>query len=453
MSVWIEYQWREALSSVESDDIAPEWSALHRVPEDAGSVRFLGLLPGEAYDVRVRYVDDDCCDDPEVGPWTTRLDVVAGYPVRDPPAPVEVRQTSSGCLSWRQPSSPVDVIGYRIRHAPGIHSTWDTMEDAHEGFVAASPWPLCELPGGLRTVAIAAVDKWHNESTTPTFVTLHVRPLDDVAAVTIRTEALAGQTSAQRSGTADQAPFWRTDLEPMWSNDAESAMWVDDDAPMWGALRGDARTSMWSDDETVAMWDLPYAWVEHVATLTVATHETGVSARVSIGAVIDSPNAPWAIQYRRPGGATPMWSESGKSAMWDADSTTAMWADVNEPWRAWPGRVDGIADPGPWRARVLVPGGPGQGEFTSGSWTVSAPMREETTLGAKIPADGGRVTPTTPFVVVSDVRVQQVDSGGVGVALRSILTDRNRTNGPNIEAQDDAGVSQLAYADVTIRGA
>ena len=456
---WIETEYRAAATI---DEPSPRWRALKRRAADSAQTRVQigNLVDGALYDVRVRYYDDE---DEWFSPWATRTGIAAGVDQTQPMAPLEVRQTTGGCLSWRTETTGLiggdATKGYEIRHAPGAHTVPDTMQPAHEGLIGGSPWPLCEVPGGQRTIAIRAV----NARGVPgdwTLVTIHVRDLDDAAAHTLRLvdETALGYPSAYQGGApsgsaiyaspvggGDAQPFHPGDLFPFLSVDETAPFYGRDDAPFNRNPYGDALPFF--GDDTDSFYGPRYRWIEYVWTITVDACEVGSATRLTIAVETESPNAPALLEYRRPGGGSAFYGPD--NAPFFGGDADPFYPTMNEPWRPWPGRIEGV-EPGAYRFRVLVPGGVKQGSILAIATRLSAPMREEFFERVALPLGGGRVEPSMPFRQIVEVETQQWSESPPGARID--IVDKDRTRGPQLVATDELGTPLVAVADVTIRG-
>lgn len=438
------------------DDDTPEPWRRGGIFERAAAIVVEGLNEGAVYDIRVRQVGANGI----ASDWRTKeaVRIVDEEPPRPVPAPTGVHVTDDGCLTWELPDADYPSRGFRLRHAPPDEDAETRGEPLHDGDVPHPPFSPCRLPGGQRAVFIQTVGS-NGQLSAATRVLVHLRELDDAEAYTLRTvaEEPTFSSALQQGATlvvdelhADVAasdPAWVDDLEPAYSIDPDVPAWGEDGTPAWSPLLGAAARG-WPRDETLDPWGSRYAWIEYVWDVQVSSCEAMGPLRLTVAAVVESPNGPWRIQYRRPGSSGQAWDPDDKAAAWGDDADPA-WAGGSERWEPWAGHLDHVGA-GDHRFRVLVPGGLEQGKILSIVSRLSAPGRTELHELVSVPLEGGRVAPAATFRMLREVETRTWDATPAGV--RVDLVDKDRTRGPQLIAKDKDGNPSTALVDVILRG-
>jgi len=448
------------------DDRAVQWRSHPERPlaSESGFV-IEGLELGEYYDVRCRFVD------PDTGAISGWREILATLIVKDgtaPPALASLRLTKGDCVTGEIDIEVVDLRGYRLRHAPGVHQGgtigWNTAEKAHEDIFTDWPFLLCRVPKGPRTLLGVPVD-WDDNEGPPLTLMTHRGPIDDRGEYTIRTVdhaandfadgTLTGGTSsggvltASALSTAPE-PMFPSGIEPWMSADGDSPMFpLDPDALMFGETWGDG-AAWFADDGADLMFGDLFEWVEYVFPFTVHAGEEGPRSALSVDCA--SGAVGWRLQYRLnnslawfdPDPYALMFSATGGDPMFTAQSP--------KYWRPWPGRLQPV-EVGRYDFRLIVPGGPRQYTVTALAVTVSSDPLTERTEGLSIPANGGtRHTPATraTFRKIVEVEARQV---GTDDPMTVVTTHKSPASGPAFRAYtSDGAVETTTLVDVTVRG-
>lgn len=448
-----------------TDDVSPNWRTIDERPrEGVGSVTIEGLDLGAKYDVRMRRVNPDSG---EVSDWTLWPGITVEKDAVAPPSVASLRLSKENCVVWEMPAEVLDLRGFKIRHAPGVHGGWvegwGTAEEAHQGVVTAPPFVLCRVPKGKRTILIRPVD-WDDNEGDPVKIVTDRGPIDDQAEFLVRTvdEYATGFANGTVKGasagaplTADlvpeateDQPMFPSGIEPWMSLDESAPMFpTDDDAPMFGETWG-LEAPWFARNDNVAMFGDLYQWIEYVWSFTVNADEGGPGAVLSIDC--SCTGVGWRLMYRERD-PLPWMPDNPYEPMFNVDTAEPMFPvqDVR-PWRPWPGRLLDVGV-GRYDLRLIVPGGHEQFRVDALSVSLSRVARVRHVQGLAVPALGGtRAPPGDEWTKI--VEVQPTPVGTVEPRLVPV-TDKSGAKGPALRTIDQATGEQVdQLLDVTIRG-
>jgi hypothetical protein len=132
-----------------------DWSPF-LLSRDATEVSFGDVEDGDTYEFRLRYVFSDNTP----GEWTQVFtETVVGKSTL-PPAPTSFRLERFGgkpFVVWSY-DPPADFGSFEIRHRSGTLAQWEGAEQLPDNRILGNKADISDLPGGLRTFMIRAVD-------------------------------------------------------------------------------------------------------------------------------------------------------------------------------------------------------------------------------------------------------------------------------------------------------
>lgn len=450
-----EIEYRVTPTDLDNEDTVNEWKRCDERPEEGvGTIRIMGLDLGVSYDTRVRLVDDDTR---AVSEWTLWPATVVEADSGAPPAPEQVRLTKDNCLAWDMGAEVIDLQGFRIRHAPGVHEGWGRAEKAHDEIVTTSPFVLCRVPKGNRTYMVRAVDWDGNESAETVLVADRgdfddqgefedIRSVDESAlSFPGNVAGRVGPGSQLISEVASTGPMFPSGDEPWMSIDDQTPMFLSDpNAPMFGEFYGGEQR--WLNVRPAhAMFAGLYQWMEYVWSYTVHCGEEGPRAVLSIDCASTAEG--WRIQYRV-NNPLPMFEPDPYATWFGAPGDPMFDPHTPKPWRPWPGRLLAIA-PGQYDFRLIVPGGHEIRRVTRLSVTVSSEARVRHVTGLEVPALGGtRVPPGDRWRRIVEVRPVPM---GVISPTYVAVDSKSGAKGPSLQTFQAAGAATVLL-DATIRG-
>lgn len=451
----LEVQWRAVSDDPTADP--PAWERMDTLAGDVAQVELGGLVRGAEYEARLRYVFPDS---PRKSRWTYVRNLFPDVPPELPPAPHGPRVTEKRCLEWEQEGEVAGVVGWIIADAPGYWTTWRLLR-LHTG-PATPPWPLCRIPRGRRTIAVKTVNEFGRESAEAALLHVDLGPMDEAEPNTDRRVAeepnftgllqggspVGSAIEADIISPTDSAAFYPQDLEPFYSVDTAAPFFGPDSAPFFGQHLGDAAPFMpW--DDTAEFYGDRWRWIEYVWAFKVSACE-GVTdcTRLTLDVVVESPNAPYRLEYRRPS-SVPFYAENDKAPFYPTGSEP-FYGGGAEPWQRWPGKLDSVRG-GEYRFRLLVPGGRQQARITSVVTHLSMPDRSEFFESVPVgPLGGTRVRPSRPFNRVREVWTQHRLGSADGA--RVDVDDKDRTNGPRLVSKLADGSGASSVVDVELKG-
>jgi len=148
-----------------------DWTNAGDVDDDNRIAYAWDVEDDVSYDVRVRAVN-------QLGVRSSYT-TVTGHTVigktEPPPDPdtfdVVVEATGRRQFSFTLANEPADLAGFEIRFTSGSSTDWDAMDRlTPQGRLVASPWDTNEVPSGLHSFGIKAVDTSGNKSTNALFI-------------------------------------------------------------------------------------------------------------------------------------------------------------------------------------------------------------------------------------------------------------------------------------------
>jgi hypothetical protein len=351
----------------------------------------------------------------DAGPWSTPVTVLAEGESA-PPADVRVFLIDGRRLSW-EPVPDLDVVGYRIRWAPGAGAAWETARPAHAGLITASPFLLDAPPAGRATILIKAVDRGGRESADAAMIVTELGdpPLRFGAAeIDARADGWPGARTNAVVEAGDLAAA-ADPGEPMWGGGG-TPMWGGAEAPMWPA---DAWLPMGYEQEV----EFPSPPAD--ARIAVEWEAQGTGAR---------------LLWRE---VTPFWGDPA-DPMWTGDAGP-MWPPAGAgEWRPWEGAVAAR----PIALRVEIDGGPVRGRLIELAAILDVEPLIEALGDVELAPDGTRLPLTRSFIVIGAVTVTL--QGGSARTVQ--VLDRATTPGPLVRAFDAAGVGVAATVDAVVHG-
>lgn len=162
----LQAQWRIA-------NTGDNFRTIPTLPPDATTVTIDGVTTGDVIEFRLRYLGDTPDAPGAVGAWTAlRTETVIGKGT--PPPNVINARVDGNTLAWTLPSFPLDLDGFLVRSRFGTRVNWSDGQPAHEGVLTESVFDIRQLPAGLQTIMIKAVDTEGNESVSPGVVKINL---------------------------------------------------------------------------------------------------------------------------------------------------------------------------------------------------------------------------------------------------------------------------------------
>lgn len=120
------------------------------------------------YHIKVRYVTRLGL----VSEWTEFDTEVTG--AKNPPPDVELLDRQGWNITWNYPDKPKDFAGFRVYYNHGFDTYKDHAVRAHtESLWASPPFSSENLPKGILTLFVVAVDNMGNESVNPALITFY----------------------------------------------------------------------------------------------------------------------------------------------------------------------------------------------------------------------------------------------------------------------------------------
>lgn len=448
----VEYRVTPTLTT---DEVAQDWKRWTESPEEGtGSIAVDGLDLGESYDIRTRLVDDVTG---ATSDWVTERAVEVEKDSGVPPTPADIRTTKGDCITWEMPMEVLDLRGFLVRHAPGVHEGWGRAEPAHEGIIDGPPFVLCRVPKGLRTLMVRAIDWDCNESAEASIVVDRGSINDQAEFVDIRTRdesalnfsglLFGSPATAHLAASVIASPPMFTDgIEPMFSIDPYTPLFsTDPNAALFGGIWG-GESRMFCRNGSIGLFGTVYQWIEYVWSYTVDPGDCGPRATLTINADITAEG--WRLEYRV-NNPLPWIPENPFDPMFSATGADPMFpAQAVKPWRPWPGRLTPLQC-GQYDFRLIVPGGHEQSIVTSLSIAVSSEARVRHVTGLVVPALGGtRVPPGDRWKRIVEVRPIPAGASRDTVVT---LDHKSGASGPSLHTFV-AGVESAAVVDTVVRG-
>lgn len=159
-----------------AEDTSDEWASVELVPVSYRSITFAGVDEGDAYRIRLRYVDKDG----RAGPWTSvQTHTVAGRvnpPTRPDGLRLQVLPNGARRFTVDHADPPIDLRGYQIRYSAGAAALgWDQMTAAHKG-VVPSTWETGGFLQGQYHFRVRSVDTLGKISTSDRLLSVTLKP-------------------------------------------------------------------------------------------------------------------------------------------------------------------------------------------------------------------------------------------------------------------------------------
>jgi hypothetical protein len=356
--IWIEGRFREVLG----DSLWSPWVTLDRLPGGSTQLPFPDLVLGHTYEIQMRQADDETG---ETTDWAVWAPFTVLPPVDRPAPPTGLRVECNTEIVW-EPSTDGMAVAYEIRHAPDNYPHWSDMVPIPGVRWPGPPFPVCNVPKGLRTIAVVAVDAKGSKSD-PLYAMFNLGPFDDAEPVVGRETAHAPAFAGIRVNGSLAGALLVADV------DASSPADTDDNAPAW------------QDDDAAAAFPTTYKEMQYV----VRDYDPGslnggydlqvdrAVLTIDVGIVA---GRNWRVEYRTHD--APAWSPNDLDPAWKADDNSLAdhgvdddspaWGAATDPadpaddsgpafdqyaWKPWPGR---LARPYPERMdfRIVFPAGP-----------------------------------------------------------------------------------------------
>lgn len=337
------------------------WTTAPTMSGEAERIEIPGLVPGRAYDVRVKLFDEEGLGSEE---FVIESHVAAGLET-EPPNVADLVVTG-GCLHWRAPIDTRFIHGYQVRYALGEVESWDEMTPAHEGVWPGPPFPLCGIPAGIVTFGVVAVSVDGRRSVIPVFTPANRGAFDAREAV-LRWEldhAALGFPATQKSGAVSGGDLLAPATGGLYG--PETVAWYGDHADvLYGEESGDG---LYGPDPTpVGLYgpddgSLEYGDTEYEDLVYQPRVQVPAGAVVAADSVLTldvqlAAGRGLKVEYRRDetlygpdNGSADFGAEDG-----EPDATALYGSGEPGSWRPWPGSIPAI--PGLHEFRIRAPGG------------------------------------------------------------------------------------------------
>lgn len=197
------------------------------------SLRISGLLPARKYEFTLRA---SCLWG--MSDWTVMVTKTSPPPNLYPDDvslfTATTQQDGTRQFAWSIPDGATS--GYKIKYSHGAAGTWGAMMPLHTGLLSSSPYETNQLPSGVYTFGIVAVNSFGKESVNPKIVeaTLDEPRLSDVWASSVsvgnswpgvKTDChvtASGTLEVDDQSTWDTVPTW--DAWDAWVYSPKSSM-------------------------------------------------------------------------------------------------------------------------------------------------------------------------------------------------------------------------------------
>ena len=320
---------------------------------------------------------------------------------------------------WSSPPE-VDITGFILRYHYGENRSIGDAERLHQGALTSSPATFLELPAGLVTFMLTAVDAAGLESPNAAVI---VRNLGDPAleniVETIDFRALAWPGTVT-GGTNVAGDLVADDLTDFYGPD---------DAPFYGADAAD-----FYEDQVfaemryeTAMFYFPSEWAGSRVVLQHAIDGEGIH-----------------VEFRT----------TNNEAFYGADAEDFYGPDA-EPfygadgaWRPWTGAI--TYDNGDLQLAVTTGGSPIQGVIRELTVLIDVPDIDEVIDNVVTAPGGTRLALTKPFKLIENIQLTVQADGGTARSAR--ILDRDVALGPLVECIDNTQASVSGLLDARVKG-
>lgn len=138
----------------------PPWTGAGKFDAGARKLLLQGVNQSAKYDVRLRSLTHRGV----LSDWTYELGIVV-YGTRNPPPDIssQTLRADGNLISWDY-TPPIDFAGFNVRYSVGIVKSWDELRPAHNGLILETNFRLTQVPSGIFTFGVKAVDTGKNQS-------------------------------------------------------------------------------------------------------------------------------------------------------------------------------------------------------------------------------------------------------------------------------------------------
>jgi hypothetical protein len=412
--------------------------AAYRPKDSGGPWQYTSINSGDArdisifdvdvlitYELRFRYIYIN----DTFGPWTAlHYHTVVG--ASTPPPDVVTLLLQNDQYAWTYDTPPRDHDGFVLKFHYGINRNFDTATEAHPGVWADSPFPANDLPKGVITILVKAVDLAGNLSVTPAVL---VRDLGDPLVanlIDVFDLAAAGFPGSIIDGTVvDNILFADEITETFWTANDNNLFWS-----------GTDNNDFWKTIYKTAIYEFMY-----VPDITLTGSRSKLLLQLTVEAMA------WQLDYRS-GGEGLFWSFDPNTQMWQSSETFPAWS-VSSELTSWPGQLTGIRRE-EYTFRLTMAGSRIQGKCSEFKVLLDAPDERESFEDITIPVEGIRlpITKTYRKIKLVGMTMQQNE---VTDADRLTIVDKDHIQGPRIVAEkfvDSEWVAATALIDAEVLG-